>query len=196
MNTHIFSRFVIVLMFAGLAAMFTASFAYRLNNPSLVRKVTERERSSPTFGEQGMASGLTEELMGRISALMGKLREEPENFQTRLELAEHFMEAKDWASASLHLQKALQLQPEDQAALYNLGVLQYEQGFFAESAASFERLLAKFPNPGAAFNLAILYHQHLGREGDAEAIFSEIAASEQAEPELRARAKNILETLK
>jgi tetratricopeptide (TPR) repeat protein len=196
MNATRLSRFVILLVFAGLTAMFAASFAYRLSNPSLVRRVTERERASPSFGEQGMASGLTEELMGRIAALMGKLREEPENFQIRLELAEHFMEAKDWVSASLHLHKALKLKPEDQAVLYNLGVLQYEQGLFAESAGSFERLLSKFQDPGASFNLAVLYHQQLGREGEAKAIFAEIAASEQAEPELRARAKNILETLK
>ncbi len=195
-NTFTLNKTTIAVVFLALGLMFVASFSYRLSNPSLIKRVTERQTNETNFGTQGMNTGMTQELMAHIGELMSKLGQDPNNFEVRVELAEHFMEAQDWASAEVHLAKALAVKPDDVAANYSLGVVQYQQGKFAESAATFEKVVSFDEDSSAKFNLAILYYQHLGKKDEAVALFKSIASSEASDPELKSRATAILDSLK
>lgn len=196
-NYQILNKTTIALVLFGLAIMFIGSFSYRLSNPSLVKVISERASGSSSFGNQGkMNTGMTPDMMAHISELMTKLRENPESFEVRIELAEHFMEVQDWTSAALHLQRALLIRPDDVATMYNLGVIHYQQDQFAESAKLFEQILNTEEDPSAMFNLGILYYQNLNRQDEGKALFAKVAGMQNADQDLRERAKAILESLK
>lgn len=196
-NQHLLPKMTIAIVVLGLAAMFFGSFSYRLSNPSLVKRIAEQPPRASDFGNQGgMNTGMTPELMGHIGELMGKLAENPENFDVRIELAEHFMEVNDWKSASVHLERALTIKPDSVTANYMMGVAQYSRGDFAGSAKSFERIVALEEDPSAMFNLGILYAQHLNKVEEAKELFTKIAGMSGIEPGLQAQAKEALEILK
>lgn len=196
-NKNLLPKLTIALVIAGLGAMFIGSFNYRLSNPSLVKRIVNETPRTSDFGNQGgMNTGMTQELMGHISELMSKLGQDPNNFEVRMELANHFMEVGDWKSAGVHLKRALEIKPDDPAANYYLGVANYSEGKFADSATAFEKLLTLEQDPSAMFNLGILYAQHLGKPNEAKELFSKVAAMDGIDPEIKERARGILDTLK
>jgi Flp pilus assembly protein TadD len=188
------NKAAIALLTLGLAAMFIASFSYRLGNPSLHKSLSEKQAGQPSFGGRGMDSGMSRENMERIAGLMAKLRENPNDFDTRMQLAEAFRSAGDAASSAAHLQKALILRPDNAEGHYNLGITLYELGDYEESARNFERVLELEEDLSAMFNLAIVYHQQLEKTAEARELFARIAASPGAAPDLRERARAILES--
>jgi len=183
-------RLIILLLCAGIAAMFAGSFAHRLSNPSLIKSVASRQAGqASSTPQQGMGKNMDPHVMEKVSDLMSALKANPNDFSTRMALAEVFMEAQDPSSAILHLQKATEIRPESHEAHYILGVLRYELDLFEESAQSFERALKLEEDPGTMFNLGIIYHEHLNRGEEALALFQRVAASAKAPQELRDRAK-------
>ena len=196
-NPHLLSKLTIALVVFGLGAMFIGSFSYRLSNPSLVKRIGGQSPRTSDFGNQGgMNTGMTPELMSHIGELMGKLSQDPNNFETRVELAEHFMEVSDWKSASVHLARALEVKPDSSAANYMMGVAQYSQGDFPAAAAAFEKILSIEEDPSAMFNLGILYAQHLDRVDEAKTLFAKVASMQGIDADLTARAKEAVERLK
>lgn len=185
----------------GIAAMFIASFGYRLNNPSLIKSVAGSTGEGPESRERGnmgsrMGAGLSGENMERISALMSRLRDNPDDFDTRLELAYIFMDAGDSASSATHLSRAVSLRPDSAEAQYSLGIALHDQGRFEESARAFERVLELGEDFSAMFNLAVLYHRELGQSGKAAELLRRVAAAGGAPPDLRSRAGELLDSLK
>lgn len=190
------AKLTIALVIFGLGAMFLGSFSYRLSNPSLVKRIGGQSPRTSDFGNQeGMNTGMTPELMSHIGELMGKLSQNPDDLAVRIELAEHFMEVNDWKSASVHLERALKINPESSTANYMLGVAWYGQGDFAASAEAFERLLGLERDPSAMFNLGILYAQHLNRQAEAKELFKEVAAMNGLDADLKAKADEALQRL-
>ncbi|MDR2050849.1 MAG: tetratricopeptide repeat protein [Deltaproteobacteria bacterium] len=194
-SSRLVNKAAIALLTLGLAAMFIASFSYRLGNPSLHKSVSEKQANQPNFGGRGMDSGMTRDSMERIAGLMAKLREKPDDFDTRMQLAEAFREVGDATGSAAHLQKALAIRPDSAEGHYNLGIMLYELGEYEESARSFERVLELEEDLSAMFNLAIVYHQQLEKTEEARGLFSRIAAAAGAPPDLRERARAILESL-
>lgn len=195
-NASLLSKVTIALVVFGLAAMFFGSFSYRLSNPSLIKRIGNQQPRTSDFGNQGgMNTGMTQEMMSHISELMGKLSADPENFEVRRELAEHFMEAGDWTSAVVHLKRALAAKPDDVAANYFMGVAQYSLGNFTESAAAFEHLLTVEQDPSAMFNLGILYAQHLNKTEEAKELFRKVGAMESTPQDVKDKVKEILNSL-
>lgn len=197
-NQHFLPKLTIALVVLGLGAMFIGSFSYRLSNPSLVKRIGVQSPRDSDFGNQqgGMNTGMTQELMSHIGELMSKLSQNPEDFDVRLELAEHFMEVGDWKSASVHLTRAVALKPDSVPANYFMGVAQYSQGNFAESAKAFEQLLSIESDPSAMFNLGILYAQHLNKSAEAKELFAKVAALPDTPADVKAKAQEILNSLK
>lgn len=192
-NQHILPKLTIAFVVLGLAAMFFGSFSYRLSNPSLVKRIGAQAPRTSDFGNQGgMNTGMTPELMSHIGELMGKLAQNPDDFQTRVELAEHFMEVNDWKSALVHLERAAAINPESPSVYYMMGVAQYGQDDFVNSAKSFERIVELEQDPSAMFNLGILYAQHLGKTEEAKALFNRIAAMDKIDSGLKDKAKEAL----
>lgn len=196
-NPQLLSKLTIALVVLGLGSMFIGSFSYRLSNPSLVKRIGGQTPRTSDFGNQGgMNTGMTPELMSHIGELMGKLSADPDNFETRLELAEHFMEVSDWKSASVHLTRAIEVNPESITANYMMGVAQYSQQDFAASAKAFEKIISIEADPSAMFNLGILYAQHLGKPAEGKAMFEKVVGMSGIEPELKSRAADALERMK
>ena len=198
-------RLILPLLFLGLAAMLIGFFTYRVNNPTLIKQVeVRRAPEAPAQAahsddcavcneDHGGMGGVMihPELMSRISDLMVKLTENPDDFDVRMELAEAFMEAGDPTSASLHLQRAVELRPENYLAHYYLGIMFYALHRYEEAVQRFEQALSLEEDPHIMFNLALLYLQHTDREAEALALLKHAAASDY--PELQERAKLVLE---
>lgn len=196
-NSNLLAQLTIALVVIGLAAMFFGSFSYRLSNPSLVKRIGNQQPKNSDFGNQGgMGTGMTQEMMGHIGELMGKLAEDPNNFEVRRELAEHFMDVSDWSSAIVHLKRALEINPNDVAANYFMGVSQYNLGNFPESATAFEHLLTVEQDPAAMYNLSVIYAQHLNRLDEAKELLRKVSEMDTASPEMKKNVKEILESLK
>lgn len=191
------NKIVLGLIFFGLLAMFAGSFLYRMDNPTLVKQIgqSRTNQNSSDFGDQnGMNTGMNPEMMAHISELMGKLREDPNSYPVRVELATHFMEAEDWGSASSHLLKAKAINPEETEADYYLGICYYNLNEFAKAAESFEAVLSKTKEHHAQLNLALLYRKHLNQVEKSDALLKDIINSPDAEQELKTMAKQALDT--
>jgi tetratricopeptide (TPR) repeat protein len=193
---------ILPVLFLGLAAMLIGFFSYRLTNPTLIKQVEIRAPQMPeaaALPDSGMSGGMASmgsimnhpELLPRISELMLKLSEDPDNFDTRMELAEVFMQARDPAAAAQHLQRAVELQPENYIAHYYLGIMFYALQRYEEAVQSFEQALTLEEDPYVMFNLALLYLQYTDREAEALALLERTAAYDE-DPELQESSRRIL----
>jgi len=201
-------RLVLPLLFFGLAAMLIGFFTYRVTHPTLIKQVEIRgapagqaafsgsgddccdvDHSADGGGGHGM--GVNPELIAKIADLMGTLQENPDDFTIRMELAEAFMQVNDPAGAAQHLQKAVELQPENPLAHYYLGIMLYALHRYEDSVRSFEQSLSLEEDPYVMFNLALILLQHTDREAEGLALLERTAASDV--PELRENSRMILE---
>ena len=184
-----------VLLFLGLAAMFVSSTGYFLSGPSLIKKninKTPVQPGSAAAPDAGMGGAMNADFMERISDLMGKLKENPNDFDTRMELAEMFMMAKEVSGATVHLQKAVELRPDSQEAHHKLGAILYGLERYEESARSLEKALALEEDAGCLFNLGMIYIQHLDKAAEGRALLERAAAAPDASPDLLNHVKDIL----
>lgn len=97
------------------------------------------------------------------------------------DLARAYWQKKDFAAAEQELQKALKMQPDDEAILYELGGMRLEQHHFADARQSFAQLLAINPQSAEA-------HLGLGSvasaEGNCVLAQGEYAQAERLNPQL------------
>jgi membrane associated rhomboid family serine protease/Flp pilus assembly protein TadD len=97
------------------------------------------------------------------------------------DLARVYWQKKDFAAAEQELQKALKMQPNDDAILYELGGMRLEQHHFADARQSFAQLLAINPQSAEA-------HLGLGSvasaEGNCVLAQGEYAQAERLNPQL------------
>jgi len=198
-------RLILPLLFLGLAAMLIGFFTYRVTHPTLIKKIEIRgapvaQTASSGSGDDccdvdhsgaGHAMAVHPELVAKITALMGTLQENPDDFAVRIELAEAFMQANDPAGAAQHLKKAVELQPEDSVAHYYLGIMLYALHRYEESVRSFERSLSLEENPHVMFNLALILLRYTDREAEGLALLEHTAASDV--PGLRESSRLVLE---
>jgi tetratricopeptide (TPR) repeat protein len=203
-------------LFLGLAAMLIGFFTYRVTNPTLIKQIEVRRAIAPeqaafsgsvtgehgpdcldcseehaTGGGMGHIAAGHPELIPRIIELMSKLSENPADFDTRMELAEAFMQGHDPAGAAQHLLTAVELRPESYMAHYYLGIMLYALNRYDESIQSFEQAVSLEEDPHIMFNLALIYLRHTDREAEGLALLERTAASNDAE--LQERSKSVLE---
>lgn len=199
-STNFVSKSALLLTFLGLAAMFIASFSYRIQNPSLIKEARKQQSapaSSGSFGSSasaGMNMGMTSEMMTHITELMSKLAQNPNSYEIRMELANHFMEAEDAVSAMVHYKKASEISPDKFQPIYSVGVCQYRQGQFEEAAESFRQVLKLEKEYSAQFNLALLYRLHLNKVEESNRLLEEIVSTATVDEDLRNRAREVLAT--
>jgi cytochrome c-type biogenesis protein CcmH len=118
-----------------------------------VAGLAERLRAEPDDLEGWMLLGRAYKTMERFSpareALANAFRLAPENPDVLVEYAEAQVLASDarrFEGESLQmLERALQLQPENQRGRWLMGIAHYQEGRYGEAAASWERLLAQIP---------------------------------------------------
>jgi len=148
--------------------------------------------SGQKAGGRGMdAMASNPELVAKIGELMGALKENPDDFAVRMDLAEAFMQVNNPAAAAQHLQKAVELQPDNAVAHYYLGIMLYALQQYEGAVQRFEKSLSLEEDPHVMFNLALILLQHTDREAEALALLKQTATSD--EPELRDGSRMVLE---
>ena len=176
----------------GLLSMLLASVAYRLGDHPLTHSSTapgapgaqgapaalSAPSSPPSMPPADMpASGPTSPHMGETSAIapdqadtivaMQKLRANPNDVGTLLELADLFMRRGDPKNAQEFINRALVAAPGDARPSYYQALLDAGQGRFAEAAEAMARSLRLQDNPSVRYSLAVVYRYHLHDEARA-----------------------------
>ncbi len=176
-------KLTLILVGLGLCAMLAASFFYRTTHPSLSRP-----------GRQEAAQQAPVQDGDELANLMAMMRENPDDPDVLKHIADHFIRAEDWNRASFFVEKALVITPSDPQALYMYGIVLFNQKKHAEAAATFENLLVQQDDPSARYNLGILYKHFLKQPEKAAEHLNALLQNGQADEEMKARARNELET--
>lgn len=188
MTNPLASRAVLVVLFAGILAMFAWSFAYRVANPSLV--VTMEQRGAPGGGEPSMQGGAA---MNAVMGAMAKLQRNPDDHEAVLEAAEAFATAEMWDRALQLLERAAAKTPDDPDLLNLHGVALFRMERPAEAAAKFQRMLElDATNYRAQYNLAAVYKHGLNDAAKAKALFEAVLANPKADPQTKHQAEDEL----
>jgi tetratricopeptide (TPR) repeat protein len=184
-------RLTLALILAALALMFLASFAYRLSHPSLVKPENRLEESGAGEQAGGGMSGPSADSMRHIAELMTRLSAEPESYDLRLELAEHFMDGADWKSAAAMLNKAAELRPLAVQPRIYLGYCLFNLEDYRGAAGHYEQALALEYDATAKVNLAYIYKNFLDMEAVAAKLFDEVIADPATAEDLRRVARDL-----
>ena len=195
-KARLLRNIIIGLVLFSLVAMFAGSFIYRLGHPSLVKKsrVTERaEAQSAGLGGSAMGVSASPEVMQHIAELMGNLKDNPNSFDLRMELGEHFIEITNWKSAITHLERAAALQADSAKAFSLLGYSHFRLEEYAEAAENYAKAVQLDGDANSKLNLAYIYKNFLNREAEAVKLFNEIIAAPETEEDLRGIAEQLLE---
>lgn len=136
---------------------------------------------------------LSQDQADAMSALMRKLQGNPNDADALMEIADIFLNAKEWARAEVFLTRAVLSRPGDARPRYMLGLSQYQAGKMPEAALSFEELLSLKEDPAAMYNLAVIYKYHLNKKDDAQALLTRILDSASADMDTLDRARKELE---
>lgn len=91
---------------------------------------------------------------------------EPQSAEEQFHAGNAYYEAGQWDRAIIAYQKAIELDPNYQAAYANLGVTYYQQQQFDLAASQYEKALELNPEDGdVAYNLGALYLQQALSQG-------------------------------
>ncbi len=173
------SRHVILTALAlGLGAMFALSVAWRMGDHPLVhRKTASTAQTAPAtdavrnMTEQGMDSSEEQAIMN----LMQKMKENPHDADTLLELAGIFAEQGNAEGAKDMVERAVVAAPSDHRAPYLMGVILAREGNWTEAASQLERSLSLKDDAATRYSLAVIYRYHLQQEDKARENFETAA---------------------
>ena len=187
--------FVLGAVSAGRALMMASSISQLVTHPL----AHTESRGSGVAAQQAPADGampefaLNEELAGEVSALMSRLKENPNDAETLTALGDAFLRARDWNRAEVFLTRATLSKPGDIRPRYMLGIAQYQQGRLAEAVTTFEQLLTIQEDPATLYNLAIIYKYQVKNAARAEELLKRAVASPEADADVVEKAKKELE---
>ncbi|GFM35782.1 tetratricopeptide repeat protein [Desulfovibrio psychrotolerans] len=188
-SVHGGKMIVLALLGVSLLAILVTSFVYRTMHPHITEVV--REQPPAQMPQNGAQQGASTEELAHLMALM---QEDPNNPDVLKQISDLFIRTKDWERALFFLQKAMVATPSDPQILYMHGIVLFNQDKPEEAAAAFESLLAIEDDASARYNLGIIYKHFLKQPEKAQEHFSALLANDNAEPELKQRAQQELET--
>lgn len=170
-------RIVLTALGLGLGAMFALSVAWRLGDHPLVRqRPVSQAASVPGDAPSSMAQMAESPEASAIMSLMQKMKADPHDVDTLLELARTFAEQGDNESAKDMVQRAVVAAPSDYRAPYLMGVILARESRWEEAASQLERSIALKDDAATRYSLAVIYRYHLKQEDKARANY-ETAAS-------------------
>ena len=171
-----FNKVVMVALIVGLAGILMASVAFRTTHPNLVVQ-TDQQHSE-------------QDSMGQISALMERLRENPEDVNTLSRLAISFSQMEAWERAASFWQRVLDQEPTNMRALQGMAMAAFRMQNFETAVTYLQKALEQEPQSFRThYNLAIVYKHFLQKPEKARSHFETVAASEEAPIELREQAR-------
>jgi tetratricopeptide (TPR) repeat protein len=123
-----------------------------------------------------------------IMGLMQKMKENPNDVETLLALAQTFAEQGDMEGAKDMAQRAIVAAPSDHRAPYLLGIVLGGQNKWQEAAEQLERSVALKDDASARYSLGVIWRYHLKDEAKASAHF-DMAAKLSNDPALASMIK-------
>lgn len=163
------ARLVLAAVAVGLAAMLAAALLYRFGGTPLVKRAPNQpvppimeggESRSVPLG-MGMGMDGDDPTQAGMIAAMQILKDDPNNVDALLKLADIFMAQENPGSAQGFVNRALVAAPADPRPLYYLGVLKAGQGDYEGAVEAMERSLSIADSPATRYSLAIIYIYHL-----------------------------------
>ena len=172
-------RIVLGALSLGIAAMFVLSVAWRMGDHPLIRQKAPASVAQKASGgdamrsmmEQGADSPQGQAIMG----LMQKMKDNPNDVDTLLQLSSLFAEQGNAEGAKEMAQRALVSAPSDHRPPYLLGVLLSREGNWAEAASQLERSISLKDDAATRYSLAVIYRYHLKQEDKARANYETAA---------------------
>ena len=193
-------RIVLGALLLGIGVMFAATVAWRMNGKPLVhdhgpvataQAPAQMPPAQPAPGapdktkmEQAAQSPQAMAIMG----LMQKMKENPNDVETLLALAQTFAEQGDMEGAKDMIQRATVAAPSDHRPPYLLGVVLGGQGKWQEAAEQLERSVSLGDDASARYSLGVIYRYHLKQEDKARQQF-DLAAKLSQDPALASMIK-------
>lgn len=183
-------RIVLGALSAGFVVMFALSVAWRMGDHPLIRQRPEAARTSATAeGPRSMMEQGADSPQGQaVMSLMQKMKDNPNDVDTLLQIAGLFAEQGDNEGAKSMAQRALVAAPSDARPPYLMGVILSREGNWEEAARQLERSISLKDDAATRYSLAVIYRYHLGQEDKARANY-ETAARICADPALASMIK-------
>jgi tetratricopeptide (TPR) repeat protein len=179
-------RRVTVFLLACLGVMVFAAVVFRVENPSIVQR-EERQEMPGAGGMEKMGD------MAGVSAMMQKLKDNPDDVETMRALGMMFMDMQAWDRSISFWDMVLQRDANDVMALNQKGFCLFELDRHAEAAEHFEKMLTiESQNFHAHYNLGIIYKHYLSQPDKAEAHFRAVLDAKPDDPELMRNAEREL----
>ena len=172
-------RIVLAALALGLGAMFAISVAWRMGDHPLVR-----QKAPATAAQSVPSSDASRSMMEQgadtpegqaIMALMQKMKDNPHDADTLLELAGIFAEQGNPEGAKDMVQRAVVAAPSDHRAPYLMGVILAREGNWTEAASQLERSISLKDDAATRYSLAVIYRYHLQQEDKARENFEAAA---------------------
>ena len=180
-------RIVLGALLLGIGVMLAATVAWRLDGKPLVhdhgavataQAPTQMPPAQPAPGtpdkakmEQAAQSPQAMAIMG----LMQKMKENPNDVDTLLALAQTFAEQGDMEGAKDMIQRATVAAPADHRPPYLLGIVLGGQGKWKEAAEQLERSVSLKDDASTRYSLGVIWRYHLKDEAKARTHFDTAA---------------------
>lgn len=180
-------RIVLGALGLGIVVMFALSIAWRMGDHPLIRQraaQTAAAEAPRSMMEQGAESPQGQAVM----SLMQKMKDNPNDVDTLLEIARIFAEQGDNEGAKSMAERALVAAPSDARPPYIMGVLLSREGAWDEAAKQLERSISLKDDAATRYSLAVIYRYHLKQENKARENY-EIAARICEDPALASMIK-------
>ncbi len=140
-------KIILSILALSVGVMLVTSFTSRMGGGGLV------QNSAQMPSGQNDADALAAE----IGKHMQELKSDPNNYSTLVHTSDLLLQSKQWEAAESFLQRAIAIDNTKSHPYYLLGIALYNLKKNAEAATAFEKVLSMEDNPGARYNLMMLY---------------------------------------
>lgn len=192
---------VIFSVLCCVAAMFVASFAYRMNHPNLTVQVKEGppppedhdhdgdgvQDHGPEEGVMppaGMGQGMSG-AMGKVREYMAQVEENPNDVKALINLGNSFLMMRAWDRALTPLKKANELEPGNVGLLKAIGIAHFNKEDFEQASAAYKQILEiDSKDTLALFNLGVIHKYYFDKKDIARTYFEKVLAVEKQDAEI------------
>jgi tetratricopeptide (TPR) repeat protein len=177
-------RIVLGALALGIAAMFASAVAWRMGDHPLVHNhgpqtvaQNSPSQTAPAPASPGepdrkkMEQAAQSPQAKAIMGFMQKMKENPNDVENLLGLAQLFAEQGDFEGAMDMIQRATVAAPSDSRPPYLMGVVLGGQGKWQEAAEQLERSISLKDDASARYSLGVIYRYHLKQDDKARAHF-------------------------
>ena len=180
-------RIVLGALLLGIGVMFAASVVWRLDGKPLVHdhapaataqapaQMPPAQTAPGTPDKAKMEQAAQSPQAMAIMGLMQKMKENPNDVETLLALAQTFAEQGDMEGAKDMIQRATVAAPSDHRPPYLMGVVLGGQGKWQEAAEQLERSVSLKDDASARYSLGVIWRYHLKDEAKARSHFEKAA---------------------